>query len=127
MNGVNSNYTWTIKIGNYYVEGDIITIVLPKGIRFTDRSRCYGTSFWLGMDEIPCELSQDRQTVTFNVTLNSRRMLQDDIDYHRGRLLYTQITANSIINFMITEITSPDSLKPLSGQMEYYITDSQGY
>lgn len=126
MNGMNSNYTWTIKIGNYYEQGDIITVVLPKGIRFTDASRCYGTSFWLE-GEIPCKLSQDRQTVTFNVTLSARRMLWDDIEYHRGRLLYTEIPAISIINFMVTEITSPDSLKPVSGEIGYYITDSQGF
>lgn len=28
---------------------------------------------------------------------------------------------------MVTEITSPDSLKPLSGEIGYYITDSKGY
>ena len=118
-NGENSNYTWTIKIGAMYVSGDIITIDLPKGVRFTDASRCYGTSFWLGNAEIPCDLSQDRQTVNFTVAIGNRRRLQDDIDYHRGRLLFTSIAANSIINFMVTEITSPDSLKPLSGQIKY--------
>jgi hypothetical protein len=28
---------------------------------------------------------------------------------------------------MVTEITSPDSLKPLSGEITYQITDSDGY
>ena len=54
-------------------------------------------------------------------------MLWDDIEYNRGRLLYTSIPANSIINFMVTEITSPESLKPLSGEIGYYITDSSEY
>ena len=58
MNGYNSNYTWTIKIGAMYVGGDIISVNLLKGIRFTNASRCYGKSFWIGNDaEIPCEIS----------------------------------------------------------------------
>ena len=55
-NGINSNYTWQIKIGNYYEEGDVLMVRLPTGIRFTDQSRCYGTSFWLD-GEIACDLS----------------------------------------------------------------------
>ena len=123
VNGQNSNYTWTIKIGNYYEQGDIVNIVLPTGVRFTDFSRCFGTSFWLD-GEIDCKLSQNRQEVTFAINLTGKRRLQEFI---RGRSLLTTIPAGSLINFMITEITSPDSLKPVTGNIKYSIEDPNGF
>lgn len=46
-NGKLTNYTWQIETANYYVDGDVMTFELPSGIRFTDATKAYGTSFWL--------------------------------------------------------------------------------
>ena len=62
-----------------------------------------------------------------SLTEVSRRRLEDIVEHHRGRVLYTKIPASSIINFMVTEITSPDSLKPVSGTIGYFVKDPNGY
>jgi hypothetical protein len=38
INGVKSNYSWTIETFSKYYPGDIMTIELPNGIRYTDDS-----------------------------------------------------------------------------------------
>jgi len=45
------------------MNGDVMTFTLPTGIRFTDDSKAYGTSFWLdGLME--STLSGDRQSIS---------------------------------------------------------------
>ena len=131
-NGVMVNYTWQIKGANYLEAGDIIKITMPSPVRFTDDTLCYGTSYWME-GPLNCTFSGDLQTVYAEVVVgrviipeetgvgrlleaNQRRQLQNNI-----------IPANAIFNLLFTSITSPTSLRPADGSIEYEVLTADGY
>jgi hypothetical protein len=69
INGVKSNYTWSIEtFANYYL-GDVMTMELPNGIRYTDDSKSIGVSFWIDSEQSSV-LSGDRQEIEITLSPN---------------------------------------------------------
>ena len=106
-----SNYTWYIITQNHYQDGDAITFELPDGVRFTDNSKAFGISTNVeGL--MTSRLSGDRQAISIDLKINVGNV---------GRLLkgryLEQIDGGSIIQLMLTNVTSPSSFRPLDDQI----------
>ena len=112
---------------------------MPNPVRFTDDTRCFGTSFWID-SELECTFSGTLDTVyatvaiSENVFARRRRNLIEDLmgrslDQTRGRELQVSqiIPVEAIINLLFTNVTSPDSLRPATGSIEYRVQTSKGY
>ena len=120
VNGVKSNYTWYIVTQNHYQDGDAITFELPDGVRFTDNSKAFGISTNVeGL--MTSRLSGDRQAISIDLKINVGNV---------GRLLkgryLEQIDGGSIIQLMLTNVTSPSSFRPLDDQIQYRVTNTDG-
>lgn len=100
---------------------------MPEPVRFTDATKCYGTSFWIN-EELDCTFSIDMLTATMTVkiTAKSRRLEESEaenavekfLEPYRGRSLqFTQIEPSSLIDLLLTNVYSSVSLKPTEGSI----------
>lgn len=71
QNGVTGNYSWVIQPLSYLSVGDKFQFTMPSPTRFTDKTRCFGTSFWIN-EELPCTTSNFYQTVTMTIRITGK-------------------------------------------------------
>lgn len=132
QNGVMNNYTFQLKSNNYIEDGDILKFSIPSPVRFTDSSECWGVSYWMS-GNLTCTKSGDRQTVYVTAKANSRRQLSlfeeanSAYTNHIRKLAVSKIPAGNKIDITFTNITSPDSLRPVNGSVVYSLTTAEGY
>jgi len=128
-NGQITNYTFLVTAGNYYETGDVVFFTLPEGVRFTDNTECYETS-WIRKG-LTCDLSRDRQTVNFTLDFDSirRRLSEEEVEDERRPLSEEEskrrdlaiLQSGEILEFVFTNVTNPDSFRPTDGSISYRI------
>ena len=103
-----------------------MTFALPTGIRFTDDSKAYGTSFWLdGLME--STLSGDRQISGFSNTIITctYSSSNNEVTVKNGfRFKYSDGDPPNIF-FQLSNFRNPRSLAPI-GEFNITMYDSSG-
>lgn len=79
-NGVKFTMMWDITTNSFLQDGDKFSFGLPEPLRFTDKTNCLGTDFWIKGD-LDCTFSTNYSIATMTVKVadisNNGRLLAD--------------------------------------------------